>query len=310
MSDPGLVIIEGDNPNPGDTTVFLANFQTSHTELKVEHQMALLDVIPDLIMGPIRPPTVHITGTASRRGSTSFNQGLSEGRATEVFNFLVSSGVPRSRIRRFDPPIGVGESRASGDENANFDMDRSVIIVISPNPLPPIRLPRPRRRPEREHFQPTGKPISSTFAIQMKMGVGGTLGPTPVAVEFLIFVIWDVLHMVASKYDYLGRGIGRGFPPNPFGARARVTSLWSQLRTRRDVPVDHFSGDAEFRTLSFGSGSGASLILRPFDRSLTVPTVSFRLGSSIGLPEIISGRETAGKMLVNGGIVRFIGVDS
>jgi hypothetical protein len=142
----------------------------------------------------------------------------------------------------------------------------------------------------------------------MKVGVGGSLGPTPIAIEFIIFVIWDVAHMIASKYDYFGRGFGRGFPSNPLGARGRLTSQWSPLPTRREMPVDEFGGDAELRTISAGE-SGATLTIQPSIHPFAVPQVTLRLGSSVGLPDAASNRATSGPLVLNGGIVPFFGLD-
>jgi len=310
MSGQGEVIIEENNPNNGDTTIFLWNFETSRHELKVEHQMALLDDVIPTIMDPISPPNVQIIGMASRRGGTGFNQELSERRAQEVFNFLVSGGVPRGRLRRFNPPRGVGESLSNRlNENDNSDLERAVIIIITQNPLPPIRLPRPRRPNERERFQPSGKPMSNFFAIAMKGGIQGNI-IGPISIQFSIFIIWDPLNMVASKYDFLGRGFGGGFPSIPLvPGSASLTSPWNHFTTNQLFAVDEFAGQAEFLSVGVGPSSGARLQMQPNKSPFPpIEVRNFRTGDNIGLPSIIDASGHQGPMFLNGGIVPFIGI--
>ena len=71
---------------------------------------------------------VLIVGHTDSQGSDSYNQGLSERRASAAKNFLVTQGVPANRIRT----EGLGESEpvASNDTDAGRAQNRRVEVAI------------------------------------------------------------------------------------------------------------------------------------------------------------------------------------
>lgn len=72
-----------------------------------------------------------IQGHTDSTGSDAVNQPLSERRANRVRDFLVSSGVPASRMSA----VGYGSSRPAvpNDSDANRALNRRVQLEISPN---------------------------------------------------------------------------------------------------------------------------------------------------------------------------------
>lgn len=75
--------------------------------------------------------TVIIQGHTDSTGSDSINQPLSQRRADHVRDFLISSGVPASRMTA----VGYGSSRPAvpNDTDANRALNRRVQLEISPN---------------------------------------------------------------------------------------------------------------------------------------------------------------------------------
>jgi outer membrane protein OmpA-like peptidoglycan-associated protein len=75
--------------------------------------------------------TVQIIGHTDNVGSASYNQNLSERRASSVGSVLVNAGVPGSRLRIF----GAGEDQpiASNLTEEGRAQNRRVDIVIRPN---------------------------------------------------------------------------------------------------------------------------------------------------------------------------------
>lgn len=74
--------------------------------------------------------TVIIQGHTDSTGSDSINQPLSQRRADHVRDFLISSGVPASRMTA----VGYGSSRPAvpNDTDANRALNRRVQLEISP----------------------------------------------------------------------------------------------------------------------------------------------------------------------------------
>lgn len=75
--------------------------------------------------------TVNVIGHTDNVGDASFNQGLSERRASAVTSILIGGGVSPARIRS----IGAGENNpiASNLNEAGRQMNRRVEIIITPN---------------------------------------------------------------------------------------------------------------------------------------------------------------------------------
>ena len=72
-----------------------------------------------------------IVGHTDDRGTDSYNQDLSQRRATAAATYLVSQGVSRSRIR----PVGRGESepKVANDSEATRQQNRRVEVAIFAN---------------------------------------------------------------------------------------------------------------------------------------------------------------------------------
>lgn len=74
---------------------------------------------------------IVVQGHTDSTGSDAINQPLSERRADQVRDFLVSNGVPPSRMSS----VGYGSSRpaVANDTDANRALNRRVQLEISPN---------------------------------------------------------------------------------------------------------------------------------------------------------------------------------
>ncbi len=75
--------------------------------------------------------TIMIEGHTDSTGSDAINQPLSERRASRVRDYLVSQGVPASKMAA----VGYGSSRpaVSNDTEANRALNRRVQIELTPN---------------------------------------------------------------------------------------------------------------------------------------------------------------------------------
>lgn len=73
---------------------------------------------------------VHVVGHTDSIGSESYNQRLSEQRATSVGDYLASLGVPRQRLRT--EGRGESEPRANNATEAGRQLNRRVEIFVKP----------------------------------------------------------------------------------------------------------------------------------------------------------------------------------
>ncbi len=122
----------GVSNNGRDLRVVLSEdllFATNSTQLSGTAQRELRIVASSLQQYP--NTTVNVIGHTDNVGEASFNQGLSERRASAVSAVLIGGGVSPNRIRS----IGAGENNpiASNLNASGRQMNRRVEIVITPN---------------------------------------------------------------------------------------------------------------------------------------------------------------------------------
>ena len=103
-------------------------FDVGSSTLKPEFRATLDKVAQSLIQYP--NSLVDVYGHTDSTGSDAFNQTLSESRARTVMNYLISRGVPASRLRS----QGFGETMpvASNDTADGRQRNRRVEIKIVP----------------------------------------------------------------------------------------------------------------------------------------------------------------------------------
>ena len=103
-------------------------FDVGSSTLKPEFRATLDKVAQSLIQYP--NSLVDVYGHTDSTGSDAFNQTLSESRARTVMNYLISRGVPASRLRS----QGFGETMpvASNDTAEGRQRNRRVEIKIVP----------------------------------------------------------------------------------------------------------------------------------------------------------------------------------
>ncbi|HEV7426981.1 MAG TPA: OmpA family protein [Thermoanaerobaculia bacterium] len=121
--------VEVSRPSEGEIAVNLTNdilFDFNSYALRGESQNTLRDLAANFRNYPDEQVTVE--GHTDSVGTPSYNQTLSEQRASVVSNYLVDQGVPSSRITS----IGYGETRpkASNDTPEGRQLNRRVEIHI------------------------------------------------------------------------------------------------------------------------------------------------------------------------------------
>jgi outer membrane protein OmpA-like peptidoglycan-associated protein len=121
--------VEVSRPSEGEISVNLTNdilFDFNSASLRSQSQQTLRDLASNFRSYPDEQVTVE--GHTDSVGTPSYNQTLSEQRASSVSNYLVGEGVPSSRITS----IGYGETRpkATNDTPEGRQLNRRVEIHI------------------------------------------------------------------------------------------------------------------------------------------------------------------------------------
>jgi len=121
--------VEVTRPSENEINVQLTNdilFDFGSAALRPESQTTLRDLAANFQKYP--DEAVDVEGHTDNVGTAAFNQTLSENRANSVKSFLISSGVPASRVTA----IGFGETRpkASNDTPEGRQVNRRVEIHI------------------------------------------------------------------------------------------------------------------------------------------------------------------------------------
>jgi len=103
-------------------------FDIGKDQLKPEAKDALAKAAQTL---KTSETTIIVEGHTDSTGSDAVNQPLSERRANRVKEYLISQGVPGSKLSA----VGYGSSRPAvpNDTEANRALNRRVQLVISPN---------------------------------------------------------------------------------------------------------------------------------------------------------------------------------
>jgi outer membrane protein OmpA-like peptidoglycan-associated protein len=121
--------VEVSRPSEGEIAVNLTNdilFDFNSSSLRGESQQTLRDLASNFRNYPDEQVTVE--GHTDSVGTPSYNQTLSEQRASAVSGYLINQGVPSPRITS----IGYGETRAkaSNDTPEGRQLNRRVEIHI------------------------------------------------------------------------------------------------------------------------------------------------------------------------------------
>jgi outer membrane protein OmpA-like peptidoglycan-associated protein len=121
--------VEVSRPSEGEIAVNLTNdilFDFNSSSLRTESRQTLRDLAANFRNYPDEQVTVE--GHTDLVGTPSYNQTLSDQRASSVSSYLIDEGVPSSRITS----IGYGETRpkASNDTPEGRQVNRRVEIHI------------------------------------------------------------------------------------------------------------------------------------------------------------------------------------
>lgn len=117
---------DGDNLNlimPGNIT-----FNTGQYGIKSQFQPVLSSVVE--VLNEFKDTSITISGHTDSQGSSSFNQTLSEDRATSVKSYIVQQGVASGRVHS----LGYGKRRpiASNDSPSGRQANRRVELKLEP----------------------------------------------------------------------------------------------------------------------------------------------------------------------------------
>ncbi|QUS36617.1 OmpA family protein [Falsirhodobacter algicola] len=103
-------------------------FATDSSSLRPDLQSDLRAVSSNLVQYP--NSTIQIVGHTDNTGSASYNQALSERRASAVAQVLIGNGVPSNRVSAYG--VGMNQPIATNDTAAGRAQNRRVDIVIRP----------------------------------------------------------------------------------------------------------------------------------------------------------------------------------
>ncbi|PID42549.1 MAG: hypothetical protein CSB48_10070 [Proteobacteria bacterium] len=121
-------------------SLLLYNFDINGDRLKPEHEAFLRkEVVPVLQRGG----SVSLVGLASRSGSASYNQALSERRAKSALAFLQKAVTKKFAVRTL---TGFGEDKAKQEGYRDSTEDqrfRSVVVFVSAASIPPVPPKKP-----------------------------------------------------------------------------------------------------------------------------------------------------------------------
>jgi hypothetical protein len=270
MAGPGQVTL--DPPSGSTRRIRVWNFDTSHVELKPEHEPGMERLALPLLRGRRPPPFVHLIGTASRRGSFDLNQRLSQGRVDNVRAALVGLlqrervPVPLNGLSSFVAQGELPALLAGRPENDNSDTDRAVVIEITDSPVPTTNV-RLRRLPvpdDRDPITLTRQPVSHHFAIRVEhMGrISG--GPPPLSVGGVVirFTFWDTENMLIAQYEYRGGLRGASAPLIPIPGSLGFVGPWNCFRLSGAMRVEDFGGSAAYEEGTLAAESSLQFVLR------------------------------------------------
>ena len=223
--------------------------------LKLEHQNFLREkVLPLLKNGK---GMIWMKASASRIGTSDWNQELSQTRAGRIVDFLMTNGIGAYQIQSH--AVGSDEAQSHGWDD---ERDRGVLIWVYPR----FKLdPPPRRRiPPIVSMGPT---IKFTTKFKIAMVVGLDLSGVPnagslkelqegklssgMAVDLLFFLIWDYMNGVAASYYFLGVGAGAGVKGMP-SISATTIGPWTAFTTEKPMACWQFGDWGRFTSAGAG----------------------------------------------------------
>jgi outer membrane protein OmpA-like peptidoglycan-associated protein len=126
-------------------------FAFDEAQLRPRGRNILDDVAECLKAGRLQDRTISIVGRADPRGSDQYNQALGESRAEAARRYLVRQGVSEQQL----VVKSRGESGAQGTDEASWELDRRVDLVLGDAAPDDAMTPasgegKPRPSPERE----------------------------------------------------------------------------------------------------------------------------------------------------------------
>ena len=100
------------------------HFDTNKTFIKSDLSSKIPSIVAEANKSYLSAHRIEVAGHADTPGSLAHNQSLSERRATEVMNNMISSGLARQRIST----IGFGERLPLHNQNIHFNRRADIIF--------------------------------------------------------------------------------------------------------------------------------------------------------------------------------------
>jgi len=253
------------------------NFDIDGDAPKAEHKIFLdAQVVPILTQAD---SICFLRGEASHTGSDAHNLELSKRRANNVLAYLISRGVPASRVKvQF-----TGESLA-GTFLGESSEARGVSVLVARTAPVPAPTPAP---------QPAPTPKTTTkFKLRMLGGLAAG-GLKAFQIEAIFFQIWAPSLSITSFYEYFSGGVGKGR-----GASLSVTMKgpFNDFSTTSAITTTDFGGPARFTSTSAGPFSVNFLNMMGLPSG--VATIPNPLKIDTGFTVGISMSSSAGGMIL------------
>jgi OmpA family len=286
---PGEVDVYADFSGVGVLKALLYNFDfddfadLKYRALKVKHASFLADNVVPLLED--NRGNIWMQGSASRIGSNAWNMELSQTRVGRVANFLSTRGIASEQMQL----DAVGEELAAKHADEDDPRDRSVTLWVYPRFE--LNTPLPRRVPPRplvtRHFKIamiTGLSVFQATNIRNFLRgskiKGGKLGGG-LAIDGIIFMIWDWTNKISCLYLYfaLGLGVGLSFTPK---VSATTHGPWNPFTTDKPISCWQFGRWARFTTAGVWSKSVNWITLETPRGVSDIKSLPINTGTTLG----------------------------
>ena len=276
--------------NPIFARIDLYNYNIDGNNLKPRHQEYLRQkIVPLLHKAPIH---AKLVGRTSRSGDSAYNQQLSVERVLRVKQFLMSTGLPESKVPGSQMQA-TGESRSTSDSN-EAEAERSVTLTLAygvknrpiiPNQVVPemvIVIPAPGKKPtpgsvpvahwRSEAAKGSGRKTSRQFKIMHL----GSVGVSPGAGH--LFRIVDKTNNMETMIVMAGGNVGVDLAP------VTGKGKWVDFSTSDPHDLTEFGSTSARFTESPGAlWFSATDNFLTFGNEISSPQIRVKSGVTIGV---------------------------
>jgi hypothetical protein len=173
----------------------LCNFPTGKSNMLASHRAFLDKEVAPVIRG-MQGPWVDMFGYASRLGSASFNQQLSEQRIAEIRKHIATY----AKNVNFQIQTGFGESQSGPKETDDSGYYRAVEVYVYASKPPAPKPPKPV--------------VTAATKFEIRV-VGGGSASIIAQADNYFFQIVDIVRQQTAFFFYTGGGVGISIPKIP-----------------------------------------------------------------------------------------------